>query len=318
MPWDARGMASHNHALHGEKAGHAARIANAVLKSSGDEGMALAVANKWAGKHRADGGMMNDNGPIEPTAQTTSPNYQANLQKFSQLPTEKLRELAVRTGTSPQGGIIRQLLRQRNMGMAETNPAMPGMLGMAPPSGAIQGYDAGGAMPSTAPLMGPEKPMTGYLEGHTSGRADAIKGTAMPDSYILPSEEVAYIGEGNGLNGARAIQRMLSTGPRGIALPAMHGSGRGLPRPPTGQEAPQAPEALAEGGVANDNAAAEHQPVALSHGEFSFTPEQVQWVFGDGDMARGKRVLDLFTMILRKRHIKKLKELKGPVGAKAA
>jgi hypothetical protein len=266
------------------------------------------------------GGGMDPGGPIEPTAQTMSPLYQGNLQQFSQLPTDKLRELEVRAGASPQGGIIHQLLRQRDMGMAETNPT-----GMSPTpsssSSAIQGYDAGGSTPF-GPSPGPEQPMSGFLHGPTSGRADALKGVARPESYILPSEEVSYLGEGNGLMGARAISSMLNTGPHGIALPKT-GRGRGLPSPPRGQAAPQAPEldeqqAAKGGGIANDNAEQQPEPVALSHGEYSLTPEQVRWKFGDGDVARGHRVLDLFVKELRRRHIKKLQSLKGPVGAKAA
>lgn len=56
MPWDARSFASrHNHSLHGEAAGKAASIANAILKRTGDEGLAIATANARA---RADGGQI--------------------------------------------------------------------------------------------------------------------------------------------------------------------------------------------------------------------------------------------------------------------
>lgn len=56
MPWTGPQFASrHNHSLHGEKAGHAARIASAVLRSGVPEGESIAIANKWAQRH-ADGG----------------------------------------------------------------------------------------------------------------------------------------------------------------------------------------------------------------------------------------------------------------------
>lgn len=46
MPWDARSFASrHNRKLSPARAGKAARIANAVLRSTGDEGKAIRVAN---------------------------------------------------------------------------------------------------------------------------------------------------------------------------------------------------------------------------------------------------------------------------------
>jgi len=50
MPWDAKSFKTrHNHQLSDEEAGHAARIANRILESSGDEGMAIATANKMVG-----------------------------------------------------------------------------------------------------------------------------------------------------------------------------------------------------------------------------------------------------------------------------
>jgi uncharacterized protein YdaT len=47
MPWSGKSFGSrHNHSLSGAGAAKAASIANAILKRSGDEGMAIAVANK--------------------------------------------------------------------------------------------------------------------------------------------------------------------------------------------------------------------------------------------------------------------------------
>jgi uncharacterized protein YdaT len=48
MPWDAKSFASrHNHAIAGTPAaGKAAKIASAILKRGGDEGIAIAAANK--------------------------------------------------------------------------------------------------------------------------------------------------------------------------------------------------------------------------------------------------------------------------------
>jgi hypothetical protein len=54
MPWSGKSFSErHNHALHGEAADKAASIANAILKRTGDEGLAIATANKRA---RSDGG----------------------------------------------------------------------------------------------------------------------------------------------------------------------------------------------------------------------------------------------------------------------
>lgn len=49
MPWTAETFKSrHNHKLSASKAGKAARQANAILKKTGDEGLAISVANKDA------------------------------------------------------------------------------------------------------------------------------------------------------------------------------------------------------------------------------------------------------------------------------
>lgn len=49
MPWDAQSFRKkHNHSLSPKQAGKAANQANAILRKTGDEGLAIAVANKDA------------------------------------------------------------------------------------------------------------------------------------------------------------------------------------------------------------------------------------------------------------------------------
>lgn len=54
MPWTGASFKKHNKGLTPRESGHAARIANAILRESGNEGMAIATANKMA--RRVDGG----------------------------------------------------------------------------------------------------------------------------------------------------------------------------------------------------------------------------------------------------------------------
>lgn len=54
MPWDAKSFAKHNRKLTGAKAGQAARVANAILAKTGDEGKAIRIANAQA-KRRTHG-----------------------------------------------------------------------------------------------------------------------------------------------------------------------------------------------------------------------------------------------------------------------
>lgn len=48
MPWTAQSFKKHNKHLKGKKASLASRIANAVLKKTGDEGLAIRIANARA------------------------------------------------------------------------------------------------------------------------------------------------------------------------------------------------------------------------------------------------------------------------------
>lgn len=50
MPWTPKTIQKHNHKLKGKAAENAAAQANAILEKTGDEGLALSVANKNAKK----------------------------------------------------------------------------------------------------------------------------------------------------------------------------------------------------------------------------------------------------------------------------
>jgi uncharacterized protein YdaT len=60
MPWTGKTFAAkHNHSLSGKAASKAASIASAIVRGGGDEGMAIATANKHANKLRARGVVSN-------------------------------------------------------------------------------------------------------------------------------------------------------------------------------------------------------------------------------------------------------------------
>jgi uncharacterized protein YdaT len=51
MPWDGKSFRTrHNKTLSPKKAGKAAKIANAILKKTGDEGKAIRIANSMVKK----------------------------------------------------------------------------------------------------------------------------------------------------------------------------------------------------------------------------------------------------------------------------
>jgi uncharacterized protein YdaT len=52
MPWDANSFKKHNKKLSAAESGKAARQANAILAKTGDDGLAIRVANANAKKRR--------------------------------------------------------------------------------------------------------------------------------------------------------------------------------------------------------------------------------------------------------------------------
>ena len=463
MPWTGSSFAKHNHGLTGPESSHAARIANAVLRRSHDDGLALAVANKYFQRHdgggqvddgppdmsaryntplsatdeskyqawataqgrandtydydlrgayrsgaaasanghlpdtykkpnhptfsdqsqyhgvdghqggswsplksgswqfapsptnlqmhgapglqqyfrerepgsqlvlpqRATGGIMryDGGGQVDPTSpgigglapstEAANPLYRGMVQRYASLPVEKLQELAVTMGGSPQGHIIRSVLDQKRM--------LPNA-GTAPVETANTGYRRGGKVKKRAngglmPL-GVADPVwsraqsraevggagaTGYLHGPTPGRADAILTTAPAGSYVIPADVVSGLGEGNGLAGANVMDRIIRTGPNGIkAMPSARVS-HGPPRAPAVYH-------QAKGGSMG-TPYARQEPVALSHGEYVVQPDFVaQW--GRGDHGAGVQAFDRWVVKKRRQIIAEMKKLPGPVGAK--
>lgn len=306
MPWDAATFAKHNGHLNPAQSGHAARIANAVLKRTGDEGESIAVANKYFQKRDGGGGIIDPASGgygITPTSETMNPMTRGMMQRYASMPAEKLQEMSAMMGGSPQGAIIGQVLAQKR-----AKPDNPGE------ATTVQSYAPGGGMSMSQARPGWAQAeqsqettgagAAGYLHGDTPGRADQILTTAPAGSHVIPADVIAGLGEGNSLAGAHVMDQILRTGPGGISMPR-GAAGRGPPRAPT----PAQQQAARGGGIEKQ------QPVALSHGEVVISPHQVaEW--GDGDIEIGHRVLDFFITEMRKRIIKEMQKLPGPVGAK--
>jgi hypothetical protein len=301
MPWSGSSFAHHNHSLTGPQSGHAARIANAVLRRTGNEGESIAVANKYFQKRDDGGGIVDpagqEVGGVAPTNQTMSPLERGMIQRYSSLPPEKLQELAVMMGGSPQGKLIQQLLARKRM--------MPNEQYQQTPERA-----SGGLTPQGSPYWSRAQQRsensglgaTGYLHGPTSGRADEILTTAPAGSHVIPADVMSGMGEGNSLAGANVMAQMLKTGPGGMQMPQSRGRNL-MPSPP------RPPAQQAAGGRT------EQRPVALSHGEFVITPEQVR-AFGGGDQDKGHAFWDWFITEARKLIIEQMKKLPPPVGMK--
>jgi hypothetical protein len=322
-------------------------MANAILRRTGNEGLAIRTANARVGEHRDTGGIVDPTqsgiGGIQPTAQTAAnPLMQGMIQRYSSLPPEKLQELAGMLGNSPQGQIVNRLLQQKRM-MPNATPAPQQQQTQTPPTG-LPGATAPVQQPLTGPTvqqnrggMTPHRDMggplgipmsaadpswtrqeeeastrtpSGFLAGSTPGRADAVHTQAPAGSYVIPADTIAGLGEGNSLAGAHVMDMIIRSGPHGIPMP-QGTRGRGPPPAPR----PAGTGYQAKGGGVHGKGHGGPTPVALSHGEFVLTPEEVMAI-GDGDLARGHKILDAWVVLERKRQLKKMAALPGPVGAR--
>lgn len=217
---------------------------------------------------------------------------------------------------SSPGMPIGMMPNQPNAGMVQPqNPMMaPPGVGMQPhmAKGGPLHRAAGGVNPGLESSWFERREATdagsganGFLHGSTPGRADALRTTAPSGSYVLPADVVSGLGEGNSMNGAAHIQRALSSGPFGTALPR-GARGSGPPRPPS-----LARMKAKGGGVQKDGADGHPIPVLLSHGEFVVSPEHVKAI-GGGSSKNGWKILDEFVKEARRRTIAKMQKLPGP------
>lgn len=118
---------------------------------------------------------------------------------------------------------------------------------------------------------------SGLIDSAVPGRTDRHPMGVKSGSYVVPSDIVSSLGEGNSKAGAHALAQMFKGAPQGFA----------------------------DGG--------DVQPVEIvaAGGEFVIPPEQVAEV-GGGDVDRGHEILDAFVKRVRSKTIQTLKRLPGP------
>lgn len=114
----------------------------------------------------------------------------------------------------------------------------------------------------------------GPIIGNTGGRADKVNISVPSGAYIIPSDIVSGLGEGNSLHGMKIIERM-------FPHPGTKGTSKGEP-----------------------------VPIAAAHGEVSISPEQLKAKFGDVDHAH--RIMDHWVVHERKNIIHTMSRLPGP------
>lgn len=136
-------------------------------------------------------------------------------------------------------------------------------------------------------------PHSGYIPGATGGRADKVPMGVKGSSYVLPSDVVSGLGQGNSNAGAAFLNHAFKAGPYGSSMPGINVKSKAIR------------QKFADGG---------ETPVAdiqASHGEYVVGPEIVANL-GGGDISKGHDVLDALVKHVRSKTIKRLKKLPKP------
>ena len=149
---------------------------------------------------------------------------------------------------------------------------------------------------------------SGPIHSSVAGRTDHLPMHVPEGSYVLPSDHVSGMAEGNSMAGFKVLKRMFHGLPYGGGgLPyAARGGPYNSGKHPYGQSSPLPYGAhMAQGGTAHG------VPIVAAGGEYVLTPEEGRDV-GGGDLARGHRVLDQWVLRMRKELVKTLKKLPAP------
>lgn len=117
----------------------------------------------------------------------------------------------------------------------------------------------------------------GPLVGATGGRADKLPVAVPSGSYVIPSDIVAGLGEGNSLHGFEILSQIFPNSKQGK-------------------------NQRSKGGSVN---------IMASDGEFVVSPEDVTEL-GGGDIKHGHSTMDHFVLTTRQQNIERQQNLPGP------
>lgn len=169
-----------------------------------------------------------------------------------------------------------------------------------------------------------QRPVSGLISSAVPGRTDRHEVSVASGSYVLPADVVAGLGQGNTMAGAALTDRMFSSGPWGTQLPR-GGHGVGIPRPPAPYRVPEDQAQFAKGGTPKGRG--HNVPVVVAGGEYILTPQTIahHHLLGgldprDSDpqhfekaLKMGHQKLDKWVVSERKKQVKEISKLPGPV-----
>lgn len=165
---------------------------------------------------------------------------------------------------------------------------------------------AGGQSPTPWQVRSEARAMThsGPISSIVPGRTDHHPMNVAAGSYVLPADHVSSLGQGNTASGMAVLNHMFGqAGPLGIGRAPGIKRGPGAPRPPghIGKRA--------KGGATDE--VGHPTPINAAGGEYVIDPEAVAHI-GNGDVAKGHKILDDWVLANRRKHISTLKKLPGP------
>jgi hypothetical protein len=172
-------------------------------------------------------------------------------------------------------------------------------------------------------------PHGGFLNSGIAGRTDRLPIAVAADSFVVPADVMAGLGQGNNLAGAHILSAALRTGPYGTALAHEdHGHGPpggSPPRPPTLPGAMRDIELEKRGGAAPDDD--ERISRVMAAGGESVIPRD-DWpgrgpdgqmymhrgvhTLGGGDIDKGQKILRDMVARVRAHTIKTMQKLPSP------
>lgn len=279
------------------------------------QAVAAALSNARRHPRAASGGLVGyqDGGAPSPeflpNSLNQNPLEQSAISQLSQVPTERLRELALSGAGGPQQGIVQRLLAQRQM-MPGTGPQPQPFVSPAQATPQMQGGGDVSWTKDAALAHDVSRGTTGFIHSPVPGRTDLINANVPVGSYVIPADIISGVGEGNSLAGAAVIQRGLSVGPFGVPIPAPRRGGVGIPRPPARFTEPLMGPASAKGGKVKQQEG-DPTPILAAGGEMVVPPHIVR-AWGGGNLTKGHQVLDHWVINKRKEIAQKMLKLPGP------
>ena len=142
----------------------------------------------------------------------------------------------------------------------------------------------------------------GLIHSSVPGRTDRIPLNVAPHSYVIPSDVVSGIGQGNTIAGAKLLHQALPN----IGASKMQHFKSTIPKPPG------AMAGLAAGGSTPDDQPQDGSvPIMTAGGEYVVSPLQA-YLIGFGDFDAGHKKLDDMVVNVRKQVANNMLKLPGP------